>query len=247
MKLNIGSDTTIQIREIYPVRKAPFEIRDGESIMVDIRGEGTVILAVNNGFRSLPPEHLSVFPIDVTNWEQCEDGFYASFTMADIRDVLARVKEPSVPRELVSLEQVEEMDPTVEWIGSGKLPEQFLMTYGFKDNKIVETWKFAPWAFPDRVWLVLRPAKPVLLSDTLPTVHINGQTVYMTPRVDYRPKKEEDWRCPMFFADVTNVCKYGQNNSMILSGLSEGWPANCYIISAVDQLSLAERVFEYDG
>ena len=168
--------------------------------------------------------------------------------MPDIREFLARNKELSVPKELLSLEQQGEIViPTVEWLGRGKLPEQFLKTYGFRNNKIVETWKFAPWAFADRVCslrsasklrfsaLVYRPAKPLPLGEALPTVQINEKTVSLIPRVDYRPEKTEDWKCPMLFADVTDVCKYGQNNSVILSGLSEEWPYNCYIISAVDR------------
>ena len=236
MKLDIGSETTIRIRQIYPVREYSFEIRDGEFIEVNVRGESAIILDVNNGFKTLPPENASAFPIDVANWEKCESGCYANFIMPDIRQILARNKELSVPKELLSLEQqIERVDPTVEWLGRGKLPGQFLKLYGFSDNKIVETWKFAPWVFAQRVWLVYRPAKPLPLDETLPTVQINGKIVSLIPRVDYRPEKTEDWKCPMFFADVTDVCKYGQNNSVIFSDLNEEWPSSCYVISAVDR------------
>jgi hypothetical protein len=235
MKLDIGTEYTMQIRQIYPVRKDPFETRDGESIKVNVRGESVVILDVNNGFKTLPPENPSAFPIDLSNWEKCESGCYTNFTMPDIRELLARGNELNVPKELLSLEQQgERVDPTVDWLGRGKLPEQFLKTYGFLDNKIVETWKLAPWAFADRVWLVYRPAKSLPLCEALPTAQINGKTVSLIPRLDYRPEKTEDWRRPMFFADVTDVCKYGQNNSVILSGLNEERPYNCYVISAVD-------------
>jgi len=235
LKLDVGSENTMQMRQIYPVRRDPFEICDGEFVEVDVRGESTVILDINNGFRTLPPENASIFPVDITNWKKCESGYYANFIMPNIRGISVRNKESSVPKELLSIEQEEKVDTTVEWLGRGKLPEQFLKTYGFLDDKIVETWKFAPWAFADKVWLVYRLAKPLLLSETLPTVQINGRAVSLTPRVDYRAEKTADWKCPMFFADVTEVCQYGQNNSVILSDLNEESPANCYIISAVDQ------------
>jgi hypothetical protein len=219
-----------RIRPIYPQRLDAFEERAGETIEFNVRAESVTILDINDGLKTMPPENASAFPVDVVNWKRNNDGYTANFLLPDIRAALVASRDPNIPTELLSLDQVRR---TV--IGRGKLPEQFLETYGFRDDKIVQTWKFAPWAFADKVWLVYRPAKPPRLSGTPPKAQVNGKDVPLIPRVDYRPEKVESWTCPLFFADVTNIVDTAKITPCTLSGLNEKGPASCAVTAAADR------------
>lgn len=229
--ITLPNAVKLRIRQVYPKRLPSF---DGSAFDLEVRGESAAILDVNGGLRTLPPENSGAFPIDLDAWEISELGCNASFRMPDIRRALEASRDPNLPADLRSLDQ-EPPDAAMPPIGRGRLPERFLEVYGFRDGRIAETWKFAPWAFRDRVWLVYRPAPSVLLSDPLPAATINGKPVPLIPRVDYRPKRVEEWSCPIFFADVTDSCRYGGMNSVRLSRLHEPKPASCYITSVADR------------
>jgi hypothetical protein len=167
--------------------------------------------------------------------------------LPDVRDALQQVKDSSLPRELMSVDQLGEQasgiqtaeqvrdQEVVKWIGKGPLPEVFLRLYDFRDDLYAETWKFAPWAYADRVWLVYRPAKPLPIDGPMPTLTVNGQSLELVPRVDYRPGKPKSWLCPMFFADITPTARFGATNDVRLAGLGEAQPSNCFIISGGDR------------
>lgn len=116
--------------------------------------------------------------------------------------------------------------------GKGKLPSQFLDAYGFRKDRYVDTWRLAPWAFADRVWLVCCPVRSFLLGDTALSLAINWKPTPLIPRVDYRPQRVSGWKCPLYFADVTERCRYGQMNQVVLAGGKEEQPRACYVISA---------------
>lgn len=228
LTLQKGNVRNHRIQPVYPARLNVARRRSGETLEVSVRGESVTILNVNGGLKTLPPQNASAFPIDVLNWQQRAGSTTASVFLPKID--AQRAKNPDIPAELLSLEQIGK-----SVIGRGKLPDQFLKTFDFKDGKIAKTWKFAPWAYADKVWLVYRPAKLVPLSSRLPSAKVNGSPVKLIPRVDYRSKKVEEWSCPLFFADVTEVCKYQQNNSITLSGLNEDKPSTCYITTSADR------------
>jgi hypothetical protein len=253
MKLTTGARTPLTIRPVYPVRQVPFQVRDGEEVEVEVRGESVAVLDVNQGLNSLPPQNPGVLRLDVADWQREEGGWVAHFTLPDpsasLRTGLAAARDPHLPRELVSLEQLEETDPVrkaadstgaVGWLGRGPLPALFLQAYGFRDGQTVETWKIAPWAFADRVWLVYRPPRPPRLSDQWPEARVNGKTVPLVPRVDYRPAKPEDWTCSLFFADLTEVCqscpersrRNGRRNLVWLAEPDGSRPGACYVMAA---------------
>jgi hypothetical protein len=221
------------IRQVYPTR-ASIPLEPGGMLEVEVRGECVAIIDVNEAFKSLPPENPSRFPFDLSVWQPTGNGCRTKFRMPEILERLTAARDPSLPARLLSLDQ-EGQDETVKWLGRGRLPQRFLDVYGFRDGLTVETWKFAPWAYADKVWLVYRPSKPIPLFDHLPALEVNGKGVLLVPRVDYRPKHEEDWNCPIFFADVTDACRYGQTNGAVLSGLREQVPADCYLVTAADR------------
>lgn len=245
LKLQLGQKNGegLTMREIYPERKKPYPAKNGDEVEISVRGESTVILDVNGGFKTLPPENASGFPIDIQDWKKDMKGCEGKFFLPDISKALAKAGDANLPKELLSIEQIggtpkelaDANSKFAEKLGRGKLPERFLRVYAFKEDKTVATWKIAPWAFPDKVWLIYRPSKPVLLAGTFPVLTVNGKNVEMFPRVDYRPKDVKDWTCPLFFTDVTEACKYGKENAVVFSGLSEDRPANCYIVSAADR------------
>ena len=232
----------LRAQQVYPVRERAFSIKNGSPVEVKGRGESVVILDINNGLKSFPPENKGNLRIDLTAWERLKSGWKATFMIPDIRQGLTAGRDPSLPRKLLSLDQLEAPPSSIQpmaqppkamtVLGRGKLPSQFLDAYGFQENKIVDTWKIAPWAFADRVWLVYYPTRPFLLGDKAPALEVNGKPTPLIPRVDYRPQKVSDWKCPLLFADVTEQCRYGQVNQIIIAGSEEEQPSACYIISA---------------
>jgi hypothetical protein len=247
--LKTGHGKPLSIRQVYPSREAARPAQDDDPLRVSVRGESCVILEVNGALKSLPPTSASRFPIDLAAARQGQ-SWRARFEMPDVRDALARAADPALPRELISLDQVQETRPdllveiaagddrrvpAVKWIGKGKLPKAFLDVYQFRDSQAVETWKIVPWAYADRVWLVVRPARPVPLTGPHPTASINGQSVALFPRVDHRFKDVADWNCPLYHADVTSLVRFGNANEvdMIIPGQDEP-PVAC-ITTAADR------------
>jgi hypothetical protein len=173
--------------------------------------------------------------------------------MPDVRDALKAAVDPNLPRELLSLEQVQDtrpellvpiladeksdMKPAVKWIGKGKLPPEFMKVYGFKDEQTVQTWKIVPWAYADRVWLVYRPQKPILMSATRqPTLTVNGQRVELIPRVDHRHDTVVQWTCPLYYADVTGAIRFdGDNQIRVNEPEPTEQSPNAYILTAADR------------
>jgi hypothetical protein len=242
------SEKPYSVRMIHPQHGEPVDTDGTKPIDLDVRGESLVILDVNQSVKSLPPENQSVFPVDVSGWVIAEDGAaHATFNLPDVRDALGQSKDSALPHELVSVDQLGQQTSriqtaeqikdkkVVDWIGKGRLPESFLKVYGFRDNLYAETWEFAPWAHADRVWFVYRPAKPVPINGQKPAVTINGQSLELLPRVDYRPGEPETWSCPVFFADFTSLARFGLTNEVSLVGLAESHPANCFVISGGDR------------
>jgi hypothetical protein len=172
------------------------------------------------------------------------------FSIPDVRDALARAKDPSLPGELLSLDQVQDSRPdlmvniaadehrsipAVKWIGKAKLPQAFLDVYGFGDGQRVETWKIVPWALADRVWLVVRPAHPLPLDGPQPALTINGAAVALAPRVDHRFKRVADWNCPLFHADITSAVRWGaEDNGLALSIPGQDDPPLAFITTAAE-------------
>ena len=246
LKLETGVRGPVAVRPVYPTRGAPIAVCDGESVTVAVRGESVAILDVNNGLKTLPPQNPGGVCVGVTGWTENDGTFQAEFLMPDIRKSLAELRDPSLPNELLSLDQdwdtavtdmvrvSPESEPisAVSWLGCGKLPEPFVNAYGFRDKRRVETWKLAPWAFADRVWFVYRPAAPIALNAEFPILRINAKAVAMYPRVDYR---QERWNCPLFYTDITSECKYGERNLVTLSELGDTVAGGCSVIAAAGE------------
>jgi hypothetical protein len=247
LKLHLGGKMPATLRQVYPVLGKELRVRDAEDFVTEVRGESVAILSLNDGLKTLPPTNESQFPIDVAGWSRSGAGFTAAFKMPDIRQLLTKSTNQVLPKLVLSLDELQESTPelvdkvrvspespltsVLAWIGRGRLPVAFKKAYGFKD-RTVETWRLAPWAFADRAWLVYRPAKPVNLTGKFPQIELNGKKVELYPRVDYRGA-EVTWNCPLFFADITNVCGYGEANPIVLSGVDE--PGNCYVTTAADR------------
>ena len=247
LKFHLGNKMPVTLRQVYPARGEELRVRNTEDFVVEVGGESVAIFNLNDGLKTLPPTNESQFPIDVTGWSRSGAVFAAVFKMPDIRRLLAKPTNQDLPKLVLSLDEVQESMPelvdkvrvspgspltsVISWIGRGRLPAAFKSAYGFKD-RTVETWRLAPWAFADRVWLVYRPAKPVNLAGTFPQIELNGKKVELCPRVDYRGAGAT-WNCPLFFADVTNTCGYGESNRVVLSGVDE--PGNCYVTTAADR------------
>jgi hypothetical protein len=221
LRLHIDTKGDLEIKQVYPDPKDLGRARDGDSVEVTVRGEGLAILDVNSGLTSPPPQNPGAFPLDLDEWRKCENGIMTTFAIPDIRAALSAARDGSVPEKILSLDQVQHDDPAlldaavldpgrepvayIDWVGRGKLPEEYTEWYGFEDDaKTVETWKLAPWAFADCVWLVYRPAP--------------GQ-----------------WCCPLFYADITAACKYGEGNTVVVSGLQEESTGDWYVMSVADR------------
>jgi hypothetical protein len=249
LTLRTGQSKAPPVRQVYPAAEPARPLADGDVLRVKVRGESTAIYEVNGALRSLPPENRSRFPIDLDLKRQ-QDLWAARLDMPDVRESLAKAADDSVPRELLSLDQVQDERPdllvniqadehrsipAVKWIGNGKLPKPFLDVYGFHDGKTVDTWKIVPWALPDRVWLVVRPDKPVPLAGPHPTLKVNGTAVELVPRVDYRFDDVGQWNCPLYYGDVTKAVRFGESNGVEISIPGQEAQPLAYILSAADR------------
>jgi hypothetical protein len=251
LKLAIGGAGPATIRRVYPDRGAPMATQDGWTVEARVGGESVVILELNRAMKNLPPENRRRFPVEIADWKASGARREGIFLMPDVKALLAKHTDPSLPARLLSLEQAAQTRPDlvamvrvrpgeeprslVQWLGRGPLPEPFLAAYGFDAaHATVETWKVVPWAYADRVWVVYRPEKPIPLSAKPPRLTLNGQAVALWPRVDYRPKNVAAWTCPLLFADITGQVRYGAPNAAALDGAPETTPA-CYVTSGVGQ------------
>ena len=247
LTLDTGHAGKLSIRLVYPAVEEPRDMNDGDVLSVTARGESTTIFEVNRALASLPPQSRSSFPIELS----VVDG-KSQFTMPDVREALEHADDAALPTRLLSLDQVQDSRPdllvniptdkdgvknipVVKWLGKGKLPDEFRTVYDFDDADTVETWKIVPWAFADRVWLVVRPDKPLPLTGDQPAATINGTKVPLVPRVDHRFDNVDQWRCPLYHADVTKAVRFGESNdvNIIIPGQSE--PPFAYITTAADR------------
>ena len=112
-------------------------------------------------------------------------------------------------------------------------PDRLTSLLQFEKTPFVATWKFVPWAFADRLWLVWKPENPPLFGKRPPVVKINQRAVALLPRVDFRKGKPEEWQCPLFFADVSGFCRFGGSNSIALSRVNDPNPGLWYLIGSV--------------
>jgi hypothetical protein len=234
LTLQTGSSGDVQVRQVYPTLQEAGAFGHGQTIEICVRGESLVILDLNGSLASCPPVNPAAFPVDVTGWQKEGGVWSGGFQMPEVRSALAASADPSLPHDLLSLEQdYENLDDAgrkqMDSQGKGKLPDAFLQAYSFRAGKLVQTWKIAPWAFPDRVWLVYHPARPLPLSASPPSVTVNGEPAPLLPRVDYWSRK--DWTAVLLFADITGLCRYGQANTVTLAGGNDSPDGRCYIIS----------------
>ncbi|WP_428939076.1 hypothetical protein [Fontivita pretiosa] len=253
LKLKTGHDGPLLIRQIYPSLEQAQAFKDGDTLKASVRGESCAIFEVNGALKTLPPTNRSSFPIDLADWSRQEDQWTTGFHMPDMRAALEQASDPTLPRELLSLDQVQDTRPdllnpispdgssnltaAVKWIGKGKLPAEYLKTYGFTEQNTVETWKIVPWAYADRVWLIYRPNKPVLMtSPAQPTLAVNDQQIPLVPRVDHRFERVEQWTCPLYYADITGVVRFGEHNSIRIGEPEPTQdPPLAYVLTAADR------------
>lgn len=224
LDLALGTEKPIEVRQIYPTRGPVRRLRAGEALETTVPGERLAIFDVNGGLNGLPPENSRAYPIDVVASESAKSpGFSGEFTLPESRASLTAGKDPTLPARIVSADQVETEIVTTKPAGrsKGKLPAEFLAAYGFAEEKYLETWKVVPWAYADRVWLVYAPTVPPVLSQRRPSLTINGQVLPMVPRVAYDPRARglppAQWQAPIWFADITEHCRYGARNEVAIA------------------------------
>jgi hypothetical protein len=243
LRLLTGVNSTSQIQVVYPKRGTVSELSEGEEFELCLAGEQVVILDVNQGLRSFPPENLQGSRLELDSWRGSSGAWTQEFSLPA---ELVLVPDPSLPEFLLSLDQVGETSSgiltaeqlqdqeVVEWVGRGPLPALFLQLYGFRERRLVETWRVSPWAFPNRVWLILIPELPLAVQGPFPKLEVNHRGVALIPRVDYRPAEVDDWTCPLFFADITDACNQGANR-VVLSNLVFKPSRRCYVVSVALQ------------
>ncbi len=194
------------IRQVFPAAEKAQEVGPGVH-RVRVPAESVVILEVNGAFTGLPPSNTAATE-DVSGWRRSKDGWMGGFDGQAVR----RTRQSNdVPLEILSIEATRPTDPIVTGYGRGALPARFLKVFDVKDGARVETWKIAPWALRDRIWLVYVPVTPWPWEAPYPALKVNGTEVRLVPRLDYRPKAMTDWTCPVFFADVTEAVRARRN------------------------------------
>lgn len=215
---------------VYPEVGQVARLPAGNKKEFTVRGESLMILDVNGALNGFPPANPRRFPMDVTSWRRAGTRWQGDFEMPDIRDILAGRKDPALPGELLVIDLIggrksgEELgqtqDPDLCRCGDVELPPVFLDTFEISGNR-VKTWKVAPWAFADRVWLVYRQAVPPRLTDPLPVVTLNGTAVRLYPRVNNRFSDFHQWECPLFYGDITDVCRPETVNDVEIGGIPD--------------------------
>ena len=240
--LNYGSDERIfrleldldraevDVRQLYPVRGESVAARQGNLLEVVVRAESVAVLEVGYAFSGLPPENDSQFPIPVGEWTKKDEVWRGEFRMPEVEVGAGARKDGSLPEQLISVDGIQG-----EPMGMGELPGDFLNRFSFSEDKVAPTWKFVPWAFAERVWLVYFPSVDHQLAEEPPLAKVNGRSVAMVPRVDYRKGEPQAWTCALFFADISDLCKCGKPNEVALSGLGEQEPPRCSVFSALDR------------
>lgn len=218
-----------RVRQVFP--QADSQARDwpaGQDLTVTVRGESVAILDVNRGLRGCPPPDETRFPADVV-WTSMAAGEAAGvFDLPDLAADLAAAADPSLPQDIVSLEQE---GREYKNAGCGRLSPEFIAAHGMRDGKLVETWKMAPWAYGDRIWLVYRPAVIYRAGQDLPRLTVNGAAIPLVPRLNYLDGNA----CTLFFADVTAAARHPGRNTLSLSGLREAAPGYAGLYCAAER------------
>jgi hypothetical protein len=219
-----------EVRLLYP-RLLPLEpVGTERTLEVAVPGDSVALLEVNRCLIGEPPT-ASGLVLDLSGWRRGKDGWETSFRMPDVRGRFSERSDPHLPRRLLSVDAAKAPGPLADsdpeavakQIGCGPLPEVFLRAFGFEDG-CVETWKFVPWAFGDRAWLVYVPSLAPRLGDPRPSLTINGHEAELVPRVDYRKGQPEEWTCPLFFADLTSSLAFSAENAISLRGTATERP-----------------------
>jgi hypothetical protein len=174
--------------------------------------------------------------VDVALRRKSELEHEASFALPLVQEQLAHRKDATLPARVVSADQTETDFVTSKNAGRslGKLPREFLDAYGFTEDKFLDTWKAAPWAFGDRVWFVYRPPVNPSITTRAPVIQLNGQEITLLPRVQYEPgeKDARKWTIALWFADITKHCRFGETNHVTLSGTPDVEAGLCYVAAA---------------
>jgi hypothetical protein len=232
---HVGNAAPARIQKVYPFRGKPFHLPKDGILPIEVSGENLAVFQINDAFKGLPPENQSIPALEIIDWKPAENGLVASFFMPDISFQLKYNKDSSLPERVVSADQVETEFVTTKNSGKslGKLPREFLDAYGFEEDKYLPTWKAAPWAFADRVWLVYLPERAPAIVEPKPVVRFNGSDLPLHPRVRYNPgtrlRNPEKWDVPMFFADITGQCRFGEKNQLIFKHGETGSPGTWFI------------------
>ncbi len=227
-----------QLDLVFPERRPLPGGESSRAIEIEVPGESVVILDVNRSLRYPPPSDQSRLAAYAN---QATDAAELIFRATELPTRYARQLQ-QLPRYLSALDNTaeaasgildaeeEKLAEIMKLVGRGPLPQVFRTAYGFEDDR-VETWKVAPWASGDRVWLVLRPEKAVPLARPFPRAIFNGGAVPLIPRVDYRAKSTENWSSPLFYADVTRQFRKGRDNRVLIEGIEKN-RFFCYLASA---------------
>lgn len=230
-RLRLAADA--RVRPVYPRAAEPLPIAADGSYEVTVSGESLMLLEVDAALRSDPPANENTPPLDLEHWQREGDSWVTSFTMPDLAAQLAAARDPRLPQKLLCMERARDLGTPVEMtdaeqevmrIGRAQpVPESYLRAYGF-EGATVPTWKIVPWAFADRVWLAYRPQDPRKLSSSPPVAELNGHTLEVVPRVDYRANEVADWTCPLWFADLTPQLHFGSGNELRLANVADTPP-----------------------
>lgn len=244
LRFDLAGQPALSVRRVYPDRGRSERVAPDGSVSVELPGERLAIFEVGDGFNGLPPVNPSAFPIDVVDWTGSGPEHSAAFDMPDVGKRLASQADPGLPRrvEIADATQADRLAAKSAGRSLGEPPREFLDAYGFKDGKYLETWKAAPWAFADRVWFVYTPGVQPAIVDAAPSLKLNGRDISLHPRVQYEPadKDARRWTVALWFADITDACRFGGRNRVILSGIRDAAPGSCYVTCAVPGVTAGE-------
>ncbi len=220
--------TPKSIRLVFPERR--LLSLSSRKLELTVPGGSVAILDLNDSLTGPPPAASPGAAIEPSAVRRRDASVEVRF---DVPRLDRGASRQALPARLLSLddlglsasgilseEEEKQAGATVKWIGRGRLPARFREVFGF-DRGTAPTERFVPWAFADRLWLVYRPPVPIPFAATVPKLVVNGRGGQFFPRVDYRPKQEADWSCPLFFADVTQLVKAGIPNIVRISGIKD--------------------------